>query len=109
MIFPPIFELSMVGIFDAGVPNQERLVIRPTERVNLAQFGVVLCVQFSNQPLFVVNDNLFWFSGVEVAPPAWIVLFTCEGAYQIASHPKTGHPVHMFYWERKQTIFTSNP
>jgi hypothetical protein len=104
MIFPPIFHLSVLGVYDAGVPNRERLILRPTEPVNLVQFGVVVCVRTAGG-VVPVTDNFFPFLEVEVTPPAWIVLFTCPGNYHMDSHPETGHLVHVFYWQRKQTIF----
>lgn len=105
MIFPPSFALSVIGIADAGVPNSERLVLRPTEWVNLGRFGVLVGTQRADGVLPWI-DNFFWFGEVEVSPPAWILLYTKPGGYGSGVHTD-GAPIHSSFWNRNQTIFNS--
>lgn len=105
MIFPPIFELSLVGLYDAGIPNRERIVIRPTEKVNLAQFGIILAFRNPNGMTTPIRDNFFWFGELEISPPSWIVVATSEGKYDLLKDPVGGQDIHMFHWGRKTTIF----
>jgi hypothetical protein len=44
MILETIHELTIVGVADPGIPNQERIIIRQTQTVNLAGFGLYLGV-----------------------------------------------------------------
>jgi hypothetical protein len=106
MYFPPITELSMVGVADAGVPNQERILLRPTDRINLAQFGIMLCRRSDTGLVTPFRDQFFWFGEVEVTPPSWIVVFTGPGkAYQ--SVEKNFGQVYWHYWGKRTTVFTA--
>src|SRR5579871_4264633 len=106
MIFPFIFQLSQLGLYDAGVPNKERILLRATEAVNLSQFCMIIAHRTQAQNV-VINNNLYWFPDTPVAPPCWIVLKTGEGQDKVERHPVNGQPIHFFYWGRKTTIFNS--
>jgi hypothetical protein len=105
MIFPPPSELSMLGVLDAGVPNQERIILRPTEEVNLAQFGVLVGVRIDSGDLIPLHDNFYWFGEIQIPAPSWIVLATGKGEPKVTHHPNTGHPIYWFYWGKTATIF----
>jgi hypothetical protein len=105
MIFPPPLELSLLGLYDAGDPGKERIVLRPTESVNLAQFGILLGYKTENGSIVPLNDHFFWFCEIVVPTPSWIVVFTGEGTFDVIPHAQSGQPVYVFYWGRKQTIF----
>ena len=108
MIFPPIFEISFVGVSDPGIPNQERLVFRPTERVNLGQYGVLLGVRTSEGSIVPVWDHFFWFGEFIAEPPSWIVIYTGSGQYKESTVPDTGHKVHFMYLGKPRILF-DNP
>jgi hypothetical protein len=102
---PPVFELGGVTVIDPGVPNKERLAFRPTETINLATCGILLAVQNEGGGSTPLLNNFFWFGEVEVKPPSWIIVFTGKGQPTQAIDPKTGNPVHLFYWGYPSTIF----
>jgi hypothetical protein len=104
MIFPPIIELSVVGVLDAGVPNQERIVIRPTQVVNLAQFGVLLA-QRTSASVMPLRDHLFWFSEIMIAPPSWVFVYTGGGQYQETVVPETNEKAYVLHWGKPHTLF----
>lgn len=108
MIFPPPTELKFFGVFNSGVPNQERLVFQVTERVNLAQFGIFVCLRNANGTASPILDNLFWFGEMHVSPPTWIVVMTCPGVYESTFHPNTKEPMQVFFWGRKKTVFENS-
>jgi hypothetical protein len=57
---PPIPELSVYGTIECGVPNRERICLRPSEEVNLAHFGLVLAIRNPVSGEFSpVNDHFF--------------------------------------------------
>ncbi len=106
MIFPPLLSISVIGVADAGVANQERLVLRPMEPLNLARLGVLVAYQSLDGTAFPSNDNLFWFGDLQINPPAWILLYTKSGAYSVSAHDD-GTPVHSFFWNRGLTVFNA--
>src|SRR5665213_3607696 len=76
MTFPPPLELSLFGLYEPGVPGKERIVLRPTESVNLAQFGIMLGWKLANGNVVPINDNFFWFREMIAVTPSWIIIFT---------------------------------
>lgn len=108
MIFPPVPEITFCGVFDAGVPNRERMAFRPNVSVNMAQFGILIGLQLANGQVIPLWDNFFWFGEANVSPPLWIVVMTCSGKFEATTHPNTGEPVQICYWNRKLTVF-ENP
>ena len=108
MIFPPPIELTFHGVFDAGVPNRERLVLQPNVSVNMAQFGILVGWKNPNGHVTPIWDNFFWFGEAIISPPMWIVVMTRGGQFEATKHPTTGEPMHVCFWGRKQTVF-ENP
>jgi len=100
---PPILELSMFGVLEAGVPNRERVCLRPTDSVNLAQFGLLAAIQNPAGPVTPLPNLFFWFGDLMVSAPAWLVVFTGKGKPQTTV--EHGTTVHIFYWGLDNTIF----
>ncbi len=102
---PPIVELSLIGVAEPGVANEERVILRPTEAVELKQFGIILGVFDPNtggaKPVF---DNVFWFPEMIVDPPAWIMVYTGRGNLTEGILPSGDRFVTLF-WQRPYTMF----
>lgn len=105
MIFPPITELTIIGVENAGIPNRERIVLRPTELINLAQFGIILGYRQATGITTPWKDNFFWFGELIVEPPSWIFVYTGKGLYQQAILPDSGHKTYSMHWGRDYTVF----
>ena len=105
IVVPPIFELGSVSIADSGVPNQERIIFRPTEPINLGVCGVMIALRRSDGNYVPVNDEFFWFGDVEVAPPSWVLVYTGKGEYTVGRQPETGHLIYSYHWGKAHTFF----
>ena len=105
MIFPPIYEFGNVMVFEPGVPNKERIVLRPTEVVDLSRYGVWAAWQHENGTVTPLPNLSFWFGLKTASPPSWIVIFTGKGEYRELSHLETKEPVLCFHWGSEQTLF----
>jgi hypothetical protein len=106
MIFPPIYEFGNVMVFEPGVPNKERIVLRPTEVVDLSRYGVWAAWQSENGSITPLRNLSFWFgANTTVTPPCWIVVFTGKGEFRQAQHPGTKEPVYCFHWGNEETLF----
>jgi hypothetical protein len=101
---PPVHELAIVGAFEAGVPNRERIVIRPTEAVNLAGFGLVLSLVNDDGSVTPVPNHFLWLGDRWVVPPTWLVVFTGPGAFREGAHQETGAPVLEFHWGLQSVV-----
>jgi hypothetical protein len=99
----PLTELHIVGVANPGKPNVERIVIRPTQQVNLNGYGIALGVSagLGARPML---DNCFWFPEVEVVPPSWILVYTGKGVPHKSQWQ--GTDVLIFHWQRDYVVFT---
>jgi hypothetical protein len=105
MFLLPAVQINLLGVADAGVPNSERIIIRPNEAVNLAKFGIMLATLNPDGSVTPMIDSFFWFGEVIVNIPSWIIVYTGPGQYQVSSMPNTQHTAYSFHWGRKTTIF----
>ena len=104
-ILPPVHELTIVGVFEAGVPNRERIILRPTEPINLASFALVLTMTGQDGLVIPLPDHFFWLGERWLVPPAWIVVFTGPGRYQEGIHGSSGVPVIELHWGKSSVLF----
>jgi hypothetical protein len=107
MFIPPIFELSLVGVAEPNHPNRERIVIRPTQIVELTNFAVIVGWRNDAGALIPLWDQFYWFGSITVAPPSWICLYSGKGTYSQDTAQNSGETVYNFYWNRDMTIFPS--
>jgi len=105
MILQPIHELTIVVVADVGVPNQERIVIRPTQSVNLAGFGLYVGQLLPNGMIRPYPDHFLWFGEIFVAPPSWIIIYTGPGNFQQTRLPNAGEEAYVFHWGKNFTLF----
>lgn len=102
---PPIFELTIFGVIDPGVPNRERILIRPTEEINLAQCGIFLGIKGEKDLTTPLNDQFFWFGDLVVSPPSWLVVYTGPGSFEETKLPDSGQTAYSFHWGKERTVF----
>jgi hypothetical protein len=104
-LLPTISELSLVGVADRGVPNKERVVLRPTETVNAGEFALIAVWVSPEGHYLPIPDTFFWTGNIEIAPPSWLYVYTAPGTYSVSKIKKTNQPVHVCHWGRKQVLF----
>jgi hypothetical protein len=97
-------ELTIIGVFDPGVPNEERIVLRPEVVVPLNGYGIAVGIPAPGVGALPLFDNCFWFPEIEVSPPAWVILFTGPGKTKTFSTVE-GENVLTLHWQRPYTIF----
>lgn len=103
-VVAPVFELTLVGIEDPGVPHKERIVLRPTQAVDLSNFALIVGI-YTDTGFVPLKDQFFWVGSMVVAPPCWLVIYTDPGEYVETKHQLTGEPVHIGHWGRPTTMF----
>jgi len=100
----PLPELHLVGVADPGKPNLERIVIRPTQQLNLNGYGLAVGVSAGAAGASPIFDNCFWFPAIVVQPPSWVLIYTGPGEQR--SSDWQGEAVLNLHWQRKFTVFT---
>jgi len=100
-----INELRMYGVYDSGVANLERIVIRVLEQVNLGDFGLMLGIRGHDGTGIPIRDNLLWFGHATVQPNDWLFVYTGAGATTVTQVPNTTEQIISLHWARPATIF----
>ena len=111
MIFlPNIDALILAGVFDRGIPNKERIMIRVLKSTEMAQYGVLLGWNIEGQgaPTQPYNDNFYWFGDGVVQPNDTIFLYTGAGEPRKTTVEGTGTPAYVLHWGRPFTLFADS-
>lgn len=107
MILQSISELSVVGVHDRGIPNQERIVISVNQPVNLGQYGIMIGVKGAAGTGFPVKDNLLWFGDSIVFQGDWIFVYTGPGVPKASDLPNVTSKLYAIHWGRQTTILNN--
>lgn len=104
----PIDELTIKGIYDAGVPNMERIVLQVNLAIDLGLYGLMVGVRGSEGVAYPVRDNLLWFGNGWVSKGDWIFIYTGPGEGRTTNLPSTDERLFSIHWGKKQTIFQNH-
>ncbi len=99
-------DLSVVGIYDAGVANLERIVLRADQKVDLA--GYLLLIALRGQAgggSIPLRDNMLWLGNTSIDAGDWVYVYTAPGVAQTSTLPNNPNKVVSLYWGKNQTIF----
>ncbi len=103
---PLIPELRLLGVFEPGIPNRERIVLKVETKLDIGMYAIVLAQRGQTTghatPL---RDSMFWIGSGNVEPNDWFFLFTGAGQQRLI--PPEGDNGRLFieFWGRPQTIF----
>jgi hypothetical protein len=78
VIFDAASGLAMVGVWNRGVPNRERVVLVATEQTNLGKYALVTARR-TNQGYEPQADHFHWFQDQDLAVGVYVVVFTGSG------------------------------
>lgn len=104
MIVETIAELTIVDVYDRGVPNQERIALQANEMLNMGQFGIMLGVRASEDSAYPIKDNLYWFGDGYVSKGDWIFLYTGPGEPRTSEIPNAQNKMYTVHWGRDSTV-----
>lgn len=96
-----VSELPIVDIADAGVPNSERIALRPTQAVELQDYVLVMGPRPEGKG--VIPLYAYYFGSQVVQPPSWILVYTGAGTNRSQVAPN-GEVLHLFFMNRPQTL-----
>ena len=99
-----ISELKVAGVFDRGVPNQERIVIHANQIVNMGQFGLILGIRQQGALAYPIRDNFYWFGDGYVNVGDWIFVYTGPGESLTSELPGGSGKLYSLHWGRNETI-----
>jgi hypothetical protein len=100
-------KISIVGILDRGVPNQERLHLRSLADVSLSSYAVFDTGYLNPGRISNFPKNVYWFAPKNIKAGDSVVVYTNAGVN--SSTPNIdGTTTYFFHWG-KSTILWSAP
>ena len=98
MLLQPIYEIALIRVVNPGIPNRERIILRPTEKVDLGRFAILIGLQSPVAGMLQpIPGEFFWFGDRVIEPPAWLVVYTGPGEYRETQIVETQEPAHVFH------------
>jgi hypothetical protein len=103
---PQIPELRLVGVFDAGVPRRERIVLKVEQKLDIGWYAIVLAIRAQPagmaQPL---RDSVCWIGSGTVEPNDWFFIYTGAGSQMTIPADSDHGKLFFEFWGRKETVF----
>lgn len=108
-----IDELSIIGVYDRGIANKERIVLRPTIKLNLGYYALVLGIKAGEGYARPINDHFLWLGScglapIEIAPPSWLFIYTGPGEFNEATNGYTKEKAYVMHWGKDTTILADD-
>jgi hypothetical protein len=110
--YPAPAELTVVGLFDAGIANRERVVFRVEAPLHFANFYVGLAIKLNDGNHSPLTDFVYWmghYGKAEWAPPgALIILYTGRGEDLITTVADEAYiQAYVMHWGRDKTLMST--
>ena len=104
---PTIPELTLLGAFERGVPNKERVVLRAEAPVDLGFYAVILGWRRAGNETQAtpIADSMYWLNSTVIPANDWVFLFTGPGEPTVLRSNDQKSNLHIIYWNRPQTVF----
>lgn len=98
--------LEIFGVYDRGVPNSERVVLRSNSHVDLSQFFIFLGVKvpLRSDMVFPIPDEFLWLGRGIIDPNTWVFVYTGRGEPGITTEITTKEPVKSLYWNKNSVV-----
>lgn len=112
IVLSPIEEIEIVEVYDRGIANQERIMLKVKQTVEIAQFAVVVGLFNPTQPMPIAQplvDQFFWFGDGVVNAGEYIFVYTGPGTPRKAT--LAGKPeavAYVLHWGRTSTLFANS-
>jgi len=94
-------------IADAGVVNQERLVLSVLREDDIGRYAAFLSTFTTKNQISSKVKEAFWFPDKRVRAGDLVVLYSKNGASS-EKHNKDGSITHFFYWGLSKTVWNTN-
>jgi len=103
----PIYELELLGVFDARIPFKERIVLKATVRVDISSFAVAAGYRTSSQTAIPMRDHFMWLGNQILEAGDWLFLYTSTGNGSVNPIPNSNNKLYIGHWQREHTVFNS--
>ncbi|MBY0276096.1 hypothetical protein K2Z84_12185 [Candidatus Binatia bacterium] len=98
-----IEEMELLGIYDSGIPNQERITYRTHASLNLGEYILCLGAQQPDGSVAPIQNTLLWLGDERLDQDSFLFVYTGRG--QRRSTVAGGRPALVLHWQSPQTMF----
>ena len=96
--------LEVFGVYDRGVPNRERIVLRANRPIELTRYALLLGVEGRDQSFIPLRDEFLWLGTQFIATPGWVFVYTGDGQGGVSQETFTKDPIYMLFWQKPSVI-----
>jgi hypothetical protein len=110
-MYVPVTELEIVGVYDRGVANLERVAFRVKQGIDTTPFGVLAGLYQTDgtrTAAVPINDHFFWFGNAWVSRGEWILLYTGPGTARKTTLLGSKTTAYVCHWNKPTTIFANS-
>ena len=100
------FGLTINGVADPGVVNQERIVIRPMRPINLGDYFLGVGFVQPDGSVLPIQNVVYWFPQAFADPNDWVFLFTGRGTNSRTVTSDGLNPALVYHWGRSTVLFS---
>jgi hypothetical protein len=105
VVVPVIAELRLLGAFDRGVPNRERITLRVQgQSVNLGNYFLILASQRQPYSAAPIPNQSLWLGEMALEPWTWLHVFTGHGSPRLTTQQKTGEAAYVMHWGNRAVL-----
>jgi len=111
MLLSPIPELQLLGVYDRGKANLERVVLRAQITIDVVQYALLVgTVAVTPEARFIypARDVLFYFGSGIVKAGEWMIVYTGPGAGLTTTMGNSNETVYVVHWGRPNTLFADS-
>ncbi len=98
---------ELLGVYDRGIPNKERVVIKADDYAELSRFFVGVGIRQPAYSVNPINDNSLWMGSGFVSPGDWIFVYTGTGLPRADKIPNQKNTIYTLHWGRSGVLFQS--
>jgi hypothetical protein len=103
-VLPKVMALQLVGVMDAGSPNQERVYLKANLDVRLGEYLLLTGWKITQDIANPLPENVLWLGHLNADAGMWVVVYTGPGEQRI-TQMDTGEPGLILHWGKQTTIF----
>lgn len=101
-------DIEIFGVYDRGIPNTERIVLKVNRLTSLKNYLLILGVTHPAHPevIWPINDQMMWLSDISMDVEGWIFIYTGKGTPSISIEVNTSQPLHNLFWNRDNVLLS---
>ena len=111
MLLQSIPELEIIGVYDRGKANAERIVLKAQSTIDMVRYALLVgtvAVDGAMRYIYPARDAFFYFGPGTIQAGQWLIVYTGSGEALTTTMQGTGETVYVVHWGRQNTMFANS-